>query len=574
MFKFTTFANGMEKRWVIKSAAAEVVEQLHKELKINPTLCSLLVQRGIHSYTQAKEFFRPRLENLHDPFLIKDMDKAIARLEQAMASDERIMIYGDYDVDGTTAVALVYGFINQIYKNIEYYIPDRYDEGYGISNKGIEHAASKGVKLIIALDCGIKANDKVDYAKEKGIDFIICDHHRPGDELPAAYAILDPKRDDCTYPYDELSGCGIGFKLLQGFCQSNNLPPQYLFDSLDLVCISIASDIVPITNENRVMAYYGLKRINENPRPGIKSLIETAGLDRELTIQDIIFVIGPRINAAGRLEHGKEAVRLLLSKEDTAPLNAHILEKKNIARRLIDGDITREALEMIESSEELKKRKSTVLFQPHWHKGVIGIVAARLIETYYRPTIILTGDGDMASGSARSIPGFDVYNAILECSDLLEQFGGHKYAAGLTIKVDKIEAFKERFEDVVKASIHEELLIPEIEIDAELKLEELTDSFYNILEQFAPFGPGNLRPVFVTKGLKDTGKSALVGADKNHLKIQMGQQGSTSFEGIGFNQGEKLDIIKTGLFDVCYTLDINEWNGNRKLQLQVKDVKS
>ncbi len=563
----------MERRWVIKNAEAEAVEQLHRELKINRTLCSLLVQRGITTFSEAKEFFRPKLENLHDPFLMKDMDKAIARLEQAMAADERIMIYGDYDVDGTTAVALVYGFIIQIYKNIEYYIPDRYEEGYGISFKGIDYASTKGVKLIIALDCGIKANDKVDYAKQYNIDFVICDHHRPGDELPAAYAILDPKRDDCNYPYDELSGCGIGFKLLQGFCQSNGIPPQYLFDNLDLVCISIASDIVPITNENRILAYYGLKRLNEAPRPGIKSLIETAGIDRELKISDIVFVIGPRINAAGRLEHGKEAVRLLLSKEDAAGMNAVILEKKNIARRQIDGDITKEALEMIENNEELRNRKSTVLFQPHWHKGVIGIVAARLIETYYRPTIILTGANGVASGSARSIPGFDVYNAILECSDLLEQFGGHKYAAGLTIQVDNIPAFQARFEEVVRATIQEDMLIPEIEIDAEVKLEEITENFFNILEQFAPFGPGNMKPVFMSKELKDSGKSALVGADKNHLKMQVVQNGSSAFDGIGFNMGDKFEVVKSRVFDTCYTLDINEWNGTRKLQIQVRDLK-
>ncbi len=564
----------MQKRWVVKDADRAKIDELQQKLKIHPTLCQLLVQRGIDTFEKAETFFRPTYEHLHDPYLMKDMDLAVERIEQALINNERIMVYGDYDVDGTTAVALVYGFLSQIYSNMEYYIPDRYREGYGVSELGVKHAINQGVSLIIALDCGIKAVDNVAMAKEQGVDFIICDHHRPGEVLPPAVAVLDPKRDDCEYPFTELSGCGIGFKLVQAFAQRNNVPFKFVEEQLDITAVSIASDIVSLKGENRVLAYFGLERLNNAPRPGLKSLIETAGINRELKISDIVFVIGPRINAAGRLDSGKDAVRLLLSAENyTAQENAFKLESKNQERRKIDGDITREALHLIGQSPELKSKKSTVLFKPTWHKGVIGIVASRLIETYFRPTIILSGNDGKASGSARSVPGYDIYNAIKECSDLLDQFGGHKYAAGLTLDIEKIPAFIERFEEVVSSTITEEMLIPEIKVDAILDFKTVTDSFYKILDQFSPFGPGNMKPTFVSNNLRDTGRSAQVGMDRRHLKIHATQFGSFPIDGIGFNMGEKYDLVRGNPFDLCYSLDMNEYKGKKKLQMNVKDIK-
>ena len=565
----------MEKRWDIKKFDQERVSSLQESLGIHPTICNLLVQRGIHTYNEAKAFFRPSINDLHDPFLMRDMDLAITRIEQAMVSDERILIYGDYDVDGTTSVTLAYKFFSEIYENIDFYIPDRYREGYGISEEGIEYASYTGVSLIIALDCGIKAVENVQLAKNKGIDFIICDHHRPGDQLPPAIAVLDPKREDCSYPFDELSGCGIGFKLIQAFASKNNIPFEYLMDYLDLVVVSIASDIVPIVGENRTLAYYGLKVLNDQPRPGIRSLLRLAGSDKKLEISDIVFVIGPRINAAGRLASAADAVKLLLSKEEfTAQERAHKIEIKNTKRRQIDSEITKEAMNLMKADPLVEDRKSTVLYNAEWHKGVIGIVASRLIEQYYRPTIILTSDNGMASGSCRSVPGFDIYNAISECSDLIERYGGHKYAAGLTIKVENIPAFKSRFESVVEGSILDTMLVPEIRIDAELDLTSVNEKFYNIIQQFSPFGPGNMKPVFVSYGLRDTGKSSQVGVDRRHLKIQATQHDSAPVSGIAFNMGDKYNIIAQGLFDVCYSMDLNDWNGIRSIQMHVKDIKA
>lgn len=571
----------MDKRWSIKNFDKEVAVQLQNELKIHPVLCQLLAQRGITDFEEAKLFFRPSLDHLHDPFMMKNMDKAVERIEKAIEQKEKILIYGDYDVDGTTAVATVYSFFRTVIEDeknnplpIDFYLPDRYREGYGISFKGIDWAEQNGFTLIIALDCGIKANDKIKYANEKNIDFIICDHHLPGEVLPAAVAVLDPKRNDCDYPYKELSGCGIGFKLIEAFAHKNNIPFEKVTEHLDLVAISIASDIVPITGENRILAYYGLKQINENPRHGIKALIELSGLKKEIVINDVVFSFGPRINAAGRMDDARKAVNLLISENlEIANDKATILHNHNNERRLADTDITIEALALIGSDETLINKKTTVVFQPHWHKGVVGIVASRLIEKYYRPTIVLTESNDLITGSARSVPGFDLYSAIKECSELLEQFGGHIAAAGLTLKKENLIAFSEKFEQVVSETIDERLLTPEIQIDAEIKLNDITPSFFNILQQFAPFGPGNMRPVFLTKEVFDTGYSKVV--KETHLKISVRQNGSGKFSGIGFDLGEKYkEIFNGNPFDICYVLEENIWNGEKRIQLMVKDIKN
>ena len=574
------------KRWKIKeSAPAEVIERLSKDVKVSPIIANLLWQRGVNTYDEAKLFFRPQLEHLHDPFLMKDMDKAIARIEKAIQNKEKILIYGDYDVDGTTSVALVYSF----FKNfplpagegqgeglLDYYIPDRYKEGYGISTAGIDYAAENGISLIIALDCGIKAIDKVDYANKKNIDFIICDHHLPGDSIPKAVAVLDPKRKDCNYPYKELSGCGIGFKLVQAFAQKNNIPVTELEQYLDLTAISIAADIVPITGENRILAFYGLKHINASPRPGIRAMLEMTKMKRELTITDIVFVIGPRINAAGRMESGKKAVEMLISSTPEHAIEAgNYLDKNNSDRRDLDIYTTQQALAMIEESSILQTKKTTVLFDPNWHKGVIGIVASRLTETYYRPTIMLTQSNGVVSGSARSVKDFDVYEAISACSDLLEQFGGHKYAAGLTLKPENVKAFQNKFEEIVSATITEEMLIPEIEIDAKIKLTDITPGFYNILKQFGPFGPGNMNPIFMTKNVTDRGVASIIG--KNHLKMELlplvkGDKGG--FAAIAFGMSEHFEYVaKKNPFTICYHINEQEWEGKTYLQLQVKDLK-
>lgn len=566
----------MQKRWLLNEPEHERVLHLQQALKIHPILCRLLVSRGIHTFDEAKFFFRPQLEHLHDPFLMRDMGKAVARIEKAIRNEENILVYGDYDVDGTTSVALMYSFLLEFYPRVDYYVPHRYREGYGISKQGIDYAKEKGCALIIALDCGIKSVEKVKYANQLGIDFIICDHHLPGDELPPAHAVLDPKRSDCNYPYKELSGCGIGFKLIQAFAQNNNIPFEIVEKYLDLVAVSIASDIVPITGENRILAYYGVNRINENPRKGIKSLIETGKLKKELTISDIVFVLGPRINAAGRMDDARNAVKLLIS--DTHQLaseNAEILNQKNTERKQVDKDITAEALEIIQNNPALQTKRTTVLAQPHWHKGVIGIVASRLIETWYRPTIIFTESNGMLTGSARSVKGFNIHDAIKECSELLEQFGGHMFAAGLSLKKENYAAFQQRFEEVVSATIGSESLTPEVVIDAELNFTHINERFFNILNQFAPFGPGNMKPVFVSRNVRDRGYSRIVGDD--HLKLELTQDEGRCCKGIAFGMGDLADkIFHTGTekrFDICYTLEENEWQGIRSIELNVRDIK-
>lgn len=569
----------MEKRWKIKAKADEtIVLRLSEELNIDKILANLLVQRGVKTYEEAKKFFRPSLDDLHNPFLMKDMDKAIERIEKALANKEKILVYGDYDVDGTTAVALVYSFfIKHVASEnlIEYYIPDRYAEGYGISFTGIDYAKENNFTLIIALDCGIKAIDKIAYANERSIDFIICDHHRPGDVLPDAIAILDPKRSDCTYPFDELCGCGVGFKLIQAYAQKNKIPFEDLYEFLDLCAISIASDLVPVTGENRTLAYFGLQQINENPRKGIKAIFELANVKREITINELVFVVGPRINAAGRLETGRSAVDLLISDtHEIAKTSGVSINVTNTARRTLDVDITAQALKMIGDNTELMDRKSTVLFHPEWHKGVIGIVASRLTEKYYRPTIILTESNGKATGSARSVKDFDVYNAIEACADLLEQFGGHKYAAGLTLKLENIALFQQRFEEVVNATIEDHMLTPEIEIDAELELKNINQKFYRILKQFAPFGPENMSPVFCSTNIMDKGYVRIVGT--NHLKMdfQAAQNPRESIPAIAFGQGHHFnDVLCRRIFTACYSIEENEFNGTTSLQLNVKDMK-
>lgn len=567
----------MEKVWKTKpQGSPEVVNRLSETLSVDTITADLLVQRGITTFEQAKKFFRPELDDLHDPFAMKDMDKAVERLQSAIDKGEKILIYGDYDVDGTTAVSLVFDFLMQFYQHLDYYIPDRYQEGYGVSYKGIDYAAENQMSLIIALDCGIKAIEKVEYAREKGIDFIICDHHTPGSMIPAAIAVLDPKRQDCPYPYKELSGCGVGFKLMQAFCLRAAKPFRLLQSYLDLVAVSIASDIVPITGENRVLMFYGLRQLNENPRTGLKSIIKIAGIaGKQIIVSDCVFKIGPRINAAGRIESGRRAVALLISKSEEEALRlGEEINEFNTTRKDLDQQITLEGIEIIESSETQKKRNTTVLFKNDWHKGVIGIVASRLIENYYRPTVILTESNGLATGSARSVEGFNLYDAIEPCSDLLLGFGGHRYAAGLTMKIENIEEFSRRFEETVAATISAEQLTPFIEVDAEINFADITPKFYRILKQFAPFGPENMRPVFVTRNVCDTGGSRPVGSGQEHLKLELRHE-ATVLSGIAFSQAEFYQRIKAGQpFDVCYSIDENEYKGNVSLQLSVRDLKT
>lgn len=553
-----------------------LVNALSQALGIPPVLATLLVQRGITTFDEAKYFFRPELAHLHDPMLMRDMDKAQERIERAIRNREKILVYGDYDVDGTTAVALVYTFLKNIGAEVAFYIPDRYKEGYGVSFAGVDHAAETGCKLIIALDCGIKAVDKVQRANEKGVDFIICDHHRPGAELPAALAVLDPKRDDCTYPYDELTGCGIGFKLVQAYAQRNNIAFDTLLPLLDLVAVSIAADIVPVTGENRVLMFYGLKQLNSMPREGFKMLIKMSGQKRELTVSDLVFMIAPRINAAGRVEHGSLAVELLTAPDEaTAERCAEKLNKNNSDRKDLDMLITQQALEMLDANPEWQGHRSTVVFHPQWHKGVVGIVASRLIERYYRPTIVLAEANGMATGSARSVKDFDVYEAIEACSDLLEQFGGHKYAAGLTLKTENVEKFRARFEEVVGSTITPEMLVPEVEIDAPLSLNAIDPKLIRILKQFAPFGPGNMNPVFVADHVNDRGWLRIVG--NNHLKLDVVDpaQPTRIFPAIGFGLGEHyLELSQQKPFSMCYSIEENEFNGQVSVQLSIKDVRA
>ena len=578
----------MDKRWVVKPQGnPEKVRELANLLAIDQSLANLLVQRGVNTLNEAKTFFRPSLRDLYDPFLMKDMYKAIARITRAIANKEHILVYGDYDVDGTSAVALVYTFLHSFHKEIDFYIPDRYDEGYGISVKGIDFASETKVKLIIALDCGIKAVEKIAYATGKGIDFIICDHHRPGSEIPAASAILDPKQPDCPYPYKELSGCGIGFKLIQAYAQVNNIPFENLIQYLDLVVISIASDIVDITGENRILAYYGLKLINAHPRPGLEALLRYSAMmknddgmggcvfSRELTITDLVFMIGPRINAAGRIESGNNSVRLLITKDlDEAKRVAEQINAHNTERKTLDSQATQQAIEMIGCNTTLKSARSTVIYHPDWHKGVIGIVASRLTESYYRPTIVLTLSNGLITGSARSVRDFDIYEAVDACSDLLEHFGGHKFAAGLSLKPENLESFCNRFEATVREKLKGIELVPEVEIDAPLPLNVINSRFYNVLKQFAPFGPGNMAPLFMTKGVMDAGGSRIVG--KNHLKLSVvhPEIAGGPFSAIAFQQGEQFGLIEKQIpFNICYHVEENEWNGVINLQLNIKDIK-
>jgi len=561
-------------RWTIKpKPEAKKVEVLQKELQVDALTATLLIQRGIETYDEAKTFFRPSLEDLHDPFLMKDMDKAVARIELALANNENILVYGDYDVDGTTSVSLVSSYLKTRQDSIATYIPDRYDEGYGISYKGIDFAQDNDFSLIIALDCGIKALEKVAYAKEKRIDFIICDHHRPGKFLPDAVAVLDPKRVDCEYPYKELCGCGVGFKLVQALALKENKTIEDLTEYLDLVATAIGADIVPITGENRVLAYFGLQVINENPRMGFKAIIQQ--LKKEtLSITDVVFIIAPRINAAGRMKHGNHAVTLLIETDYNLAIQYAIdIDQFNTDRRDADKRITEEALKQIEEQKE-QERYTTVVYNETWHKGVIGIVASRLTETYYRPTLVFTKSGDKLAASARSVKGFDVYNALETCSEHIEQFGGHKYAAGLTLNEDNYETFKQKFEEVVSSTIEKQMLIPEITIDSEISLSSVTPKFYRILKQFSPFGPGNMTPVFMTENLKDTGYGKCVGEDDKHLRVTLTQKNTDKIVGIGFGLGDKIELISNKKqFKAVYSIDENHWQGKTSLQLKLKDIK-
>jgi single-stranded-DNA-specific exonuclease len=562
-------------RWNIKSKPEkEKVQALQNALQVDETIATLLVQRGIATFEQAKTFFRPTLEDLHNPYLMKDMDKAVSRIEKAITNNENILVFGDYDVDGTTAVSLVSSYLRSYYPNVATYIPDRYNEGYGISYLGIDYAEDNDVSLIIALDCGIKSIDHVNYAKAKNIDFIICDHHRPGEFLPDAIAVLDPKREDCSYPYDELCGCGVGFKLIQALAENRNQTVEDLLPYLDLVATAIAADIVPITGENRVLAKFGLEVINSNPRPGIKALIQNVK-KKVLTITDVVFIVAPRINAAGRVKHGNEAVALLTEYNiDQAEQFASEIEQHNSDRKELDKQITKEALFQIEEKNE-QNRFSTVVYQENWHKGVIGIVASRLVEKYYRPTIVFTKSGDKLAASARSVKDFDVYNALEACAEHLEQFGGHMYAAGMTLKEENYEKFKAAFENEVKNTIHPDLLTPEISVDLEMNFSDFDEKFMRILKQFEPFGPENMTPVFMSKNVIDSGYAKTLGNDEEHLKVFVKQNNSPNFNAIGFGLGDKINFVKNrNPFEAVYVLEENEWNGTVSLQLQLRDVRT
>ncbi|MFI3332048.1 MAG: single-stranded-DNA-specific exonuclease RecJ [Rikenellaceae bacterium] len=581
----------IDKRWVVKPLGdQELVAVLASKLSISPILAGLLVQRGIDSVEKAKNFFMPQLSELHDPFLMKDMDKAIERIELAVENNEYIMVYGDYDVDGTTAVSLMYKFLKQIgHKNLLFYIPDRYTDGYGISIKGIDYAERKGASLIIALDCGIKAIERVVYAKEKGIDFIICDHHLPAEEIPAAVAVLDPKRVDCTYPFDELSGCGVGFKVAQAYAIKHKIPFTKIEHLLDLLAVSIASDIVPLTGENRILAHFGLARLNRNPSKGLHSIIKICGLERHsITIDDIVFKIGPRINAAGRMRMdendlnappsgGYAAVELLIEGNESAAAKfGNEIDSFNQDRKSIDRSVTIEAHNYIESNDKYRNKKCTVIYNPEWMKGIVGIVASRLIESYYRPTVVLTRSNEFVTGSARSIPGFDLYQAIESCSDILENFGGHMYAAGLTMRPEKVEEFTRRFNDYVEENIDPAILVPQVDVDMEILFSDITPAFRRDLKKFQPFGPGNTAPVFATRGVSNHGDAMLVGADMEHLRMDLTQRQkpNTRIQTIAFGQPTNFEWIRCGHpVDVCYHIVENHYRGSVTMQLRIKDIK-
>ena len=570
----------VEKIWKLREGAdADNVRQLSSELGVDPVLAELLVQRGVSTFEQARSFFRPSLDDLHDPFLMTDMDKAVERVHRAVTDREKILVYGDYDVDGTTAVALVYSFIRRLTGQVDFYIPERYDEGYGVSYKGLDWASENGFGLIITLDCGIKANEKVEYAREKGIDVIICDHHLPEDDLPKAVAVLDPKREDCHYPFDDLSGCGVGFKLVQAYSQKFGIPFETLIPLMDLLVVSIASDLVSVTGENRILAYYGLKQLNTNPCEGLSAMIQLSSLEiGHLTIDDIVFKIGPRINAAGRMESGRIAVELLTASDVNEAvkvgneINEHNNERKNIDRR-----ITQEALEMVESGNCLSSGKATIVYNPQWHKGVVGIVASRLVEAYYKPTIVFTqSQGGLVTGSARSVHGFDLYEAIESCSDLLENFGGHLYAAGLTLKEENLPIFCERIEKHISGKIIPEMQTPVVDIDTMLNFSQITPKFLRILKQFQPFGPGNMAPVFRTDNIYDNGMGRKVGAEGGHLKLELIQESHPyhHISAIAFNMADYFDHIKAGNpIDICYSIVENYYRGTSSTQLRIKDLR-
>ncbi len=570
----------MDKVWNLKQEGdSNIIKHLSVALNVDMVIANLLAQRGVTNYAEAQAFFRPKLSDLHDPMLMKDMDKAVERLERAIDNQEKVLIYGDYDVDGTTSVAMMYQFLRSRLKNLDYYIPDRYSEGYGISKSSILYAAEQKISLVIVLDCGIKAVEKIQMAKDLGIDFIICDHHNPGDSIPNAVAVLDPKRSDCPYPYKELSGCGVGFKLLQAFSKRNNIPFSELTELLDLLVVSIASDIVPLTGENRVLAYYGLKKLNTSPSIGLKTIMQFSGLNtEEKSVSDIVFKIGPRLNASGRIEHGKKSVAILTAtNEEDSLLLGDEINSYNEIRKTLDRDITQEALDMIKRDPAHVTKNSTVIYNRDWHKGVVGIVASRLTEYFYRPTVVLTESNGLATGSARSIRDFDLYEAIGACSDLLESYGGHMYAAGLTMKIENIYEFSRRFEEIVTRQITNQQQIESIDIDAKLYLSDITPKFFRILKQFAPFGPHNMMPVFVTENVLDSGTSRPVGKNREHLKLDLIEPTSTSaqFSGIAFNQSHHFDAITQGMpFDICYSITENEFRGKTSLQLYIRDIRT
>lgn len=565
----------MKKRWVqALQANPETTDLLAQKLNIDPSLAQILVQRGISSFDGARDFFRPQMSSLHDPFLMKDMYKAVERIDTALKNNEKILIYGDYDVDGTTSVALTFSFFSQFTKQIAYYIPDRHKEGYGISTTGIDYAKAEGFSLIIALDCGIKSIDKIAYANDLSIDFIICDHHLPGDELPAAIAILDPKQSDCSYPFKELAGCGIGFKLAQAYCVSHNLPAEQYERYIDLVMVSIAADIVPVEDENRILAYHGLIKLNTNPCMGLKALMDISGKNKDYTLTDVVFSLAPRINAAGRMDHANQAVKMLLCTEnDLAQEQSLLINLQNTERKTSDQTITAEALALIGECEILINKKTTVVYHQDWNKGVIGIVASRLTEKYYRPTVVLTKSNGLLTGSARSVAGFDLYEALLGCEDLLVQFGGHKFAAGLTIKPENIDFFADRFEEIVKSTITDDLLLPRISIDNEINLSQIDGKFQRIIAQMAPFGPHNMAPVFVSNQVTFVGRPFVVGT--KHLKLSIKQQNSPIFECIGFGMAEEYEHLlqPNQPFSVCYTIEENVWKAQKRLQLNIKGIK-
>ncbi|MCG2614202.1 single-stranded-DNA-specific exonuclease RecJ [Terrimonas sp. NA20] len=563
----------MQKRWTIKKAEPVAEDELRQALKIHPILCRLLVQRGIRTFDTAREFFRPDINHLHDPWLMKDMDKAVDRIIQAIANEEKILVFGDYDVDGTTAVATTYSFLKKIHSALDFYIPHRYREGYGVSKAGIDFAKENGFSLIISLDCGIKSIDLIRYAAELSIDFVVCDHHLPDDELPPAVAILNPKQKDCNYPYKDLCGCGVGFKLITALAEKLNLPGSWTFEYLDLLATAIAADIVPMTGENRLMAFHGLKKANEKPNNGIKALCQLSNLRLPLHIDGLVFMIAPRVNAAGRMDDAKKAVQLFVTEEyDEAMKFAEMLHSDNSDRKEADSNTTQEALALINENAEWASHKSTVVYQSHWHKGVVGIVASRLIESYYRPTIVLTQSGEYVAGSARSVPGFNLYEAIHACREHLIGYGGHFAAAGMTLEIHQVELFRKKFEEVVAATIDPELLIPELIIDTEINFKDITPNFFSIISQMEPFGPENLRPVFIARSVNDTGFSKVV--KDLHLKFSLQQDGCI-FSGIGFNMAGKMPLLENKKpVDVVFKLDENEWNGQTTLQLRVIDVRA